>query len=171
MPLNLFRSGRTSAGRVARVAAVLVLVLALALGLCGCASGGGSASSTSDARSTTAPGYVTEPFTHEQQLIEQGARLVVADGCAACHLVASAHALAPSFSSFAGHRVRLAGGRTALVDEHFVREGLLHPREHEIEGYDPQPMLAALARLHLGEQPQQVAALAAFIEQVGPEPE
>ena len=31
-------------------------------------------------------------------------------------------------------------------------------------------MLAALARLHLDGQPQQVAALAAFIEQIGPEP-
>jgi hypothetical protein len=31
-------------------------------------------------------------------------------------------------------------------------------------------MLAALARLHLAEEPHQVAALAAFIEQVGPEP-
>jgi len=168
MPLNLHRSGQAAAGRVARVAAG-VLGGALALGLCGCGTGG--APSTSDARSTTVPAYVTEPFTHEQQLIEQGARLVVADGCAACHLIASARALAPSFSSFAGHHVTLTGGRTALVDEDFVREGLLHPRENEIEGYDPQPMLAALGRLHLGEQPQQVAALAAFIEQVGPEPE
>lgn len=116
------------------------------------------------------PGYVTEPFTHEQQLIEQGARLIVADGCAACHLGASARRIAPSFSSFAGHRVTLAGGRRVLVDEPFVRAGLLHPREHEIAGYDPAPMLAALARLRLGSQPAQVAALAAFIEQVGPEP-
>jgi hypothetical protein len=168
MPLNIYRSRQVSAARVARVA-VCLLGGALALGLCGC--GAGTAPSTSDARSPTVPAYVTEPFTHEQQLIEQGARLVVADGCAACHLIASTHALAPSFSSFAGHHVRLTEGRSALVDEHFVREGLLHPRENEIAGYDPQPMLAALDRLHLGEQPQQVAALAAFIEQVGPEPE
>lgn len=116
------------------------------------------------------PGYVTEPFTHEQQLIEQGARLIVADGCAACHLGASARRIAPSFSSFAGHRVTLAGGRRVLVDEPFLRAGLVHPRAHEIAGYDPAPMLAALARLRLGSQPAQVAALAAFIEQVGPEP-
>src|SRR5271168_2263999 len=158
---------RPASPRSLRAPAVLAGTILLALSGCG-ASG---APSTHGTLSATVPSYVTEPFTHEQQLIEQGARLVVADGCAACHLIASARALAPSFSSFAGHHVTLTGGRTALVDEDFVREGLLHPRENEIEGYDPQPMLAALGRLHLGEQPQQVAALAAFIEQVGPEPE
>jgi hypothetical protein len=58
-----------------------------------------------------------------------------------------------------------------LVDERFVREGLLRPRANELAGYDPAPMLAALSRLHLDRQPRQVQALAAFIEQVGPEPE
>jgi hypothetical protein len=165
MPLNIYRN-RPAHLRLARAVGGL-LAGGLALALCAC---GGGASSDA-ARSTAVPAYVTEPFTHEQQLVEQGARLVVADGCAACHLIASAHALAPSFSSFAGHRVTLAGGRSVLVDERFVREGLLHPREHEIAGYDPAPMLAAVARLHFAEHPRQVAALAAFIEQVGPEPE
>jgi hypothetical protein len=149
-----------------------LLTGALGLALCGCGSGSGTRTAgTPAARSTAVPAYVTEPFTHEQQLVEQGARLVVTDGCAACHLIASAHGVAPSFSSFAGHRVTLAGGRSVLVDERFVREGLLRPRANEIAGYDPAPMLAAVARVHFAEHPQQVAALAAFIEQVGPEPE
>jgi hypothetical protein len=166
MPVNIYRSWPAHL----RLACATGGLLAGALALCGCGSGAGPPR-TPGARSTAVPAYVTEPFTHEQQLVEQGARLVVADGCAACHLIASAHALAPSFSSFAGHRVTLTGGRGVLVDESFVREGLLHPREHEIAGYDPAPMLAAVARLHFAERPAQVAALAAFIEQVGPEPE
>jgi hypothetical protein len=131
-------------------------------------------SATKNAHSTSGasvPSYVTEPFTHQQQLIEQGARLVVADGCSACHLNLSKHGIAPSFSSFAGHRVKLSNGRTVLVDERFVREGLVNPQPASLKGYDPAPMLAALTRLHLSSQPQQVAALAAFIEQIGPEPE
>jgi cytochrome c oxidase subunit 2 len=148
----------------------MAIVAALACAFCGC--GAGAAPSATGTSSDPVPAYVTEPFTHEQRLIEQGAPLIVADGCAACHLLASAaRGLAPSFSSFAGHRVRLADGRSVLVDERFVREGLLHPRANELAGYDPAPMLAALARLHLDEQPRQVQALAAFIEQVGPEPE
>jgi cytochrome c oxidase subunit 2 len=112
-----------------------------------------------------------EPFSHEQQLVEQGARLVVSDGCAACHLSAQGKAIAPSFASFAGHRVELADGHTAVVDEDFLREGLLDPRRIVIRGFAAAPMLAAVARLQLAAHPRQVAALAAFIEQVGPEPE
>jgi hypothetical protein len=149
-------------------AAGALMAVALTSAICAC--GASVAPQAGGGRSTSVPAYVSEPFTHEQQLIEQGARLVVADGCAACHLNAGARGGAPAFSSFAGHRVTLAGGRRVLVDEHFVREGLLHPRANEIGGYDPAPMLAAIARLHLGEQPREVAALAAFIEQVGPEP-
>jgi hypothetical protein len=144
-------------------------VVVLALLLAGC---GASATTSSEGTpQASVPSYVTEPFTPEQHLIEKGARLVVADGCSACHLTLSKPGIAPSFSSFAGHRVTLSSGRTVLVDEHFLREGLLHPRKFPLEGYDPGPMLAALARLHLNRQPQQVAALAAFIEQIGPEPE
>ena len=64
----------------------------------------------------------------------------------------------------------LSDGRRALVDERFLRAGLLDPRGHELRGYDAAPMLAALAHLRLRADPGQAAALAAFIEQVGPEP-
>jgi Cytochrome c len=152
--------------RCGRASAAL-LASALLLALAGCASG----TSSHGAQQSAVPGYVTEPFTHQQQLIAQGARLVVADGCAACHLIGSAAGNAPSFSRFAGHQVTLTDGHSVLVDEQFVRESLLDPSTHELEGYRPAPMLAALERLHLRSQPQQVAALAAFIEQVGPDSE
>jgi hypothetical protein len=144
------------------------LCVGLLVPLAGC--GANAASSAGGTGAASVPAYVTEPFTPEQRLIEQGARLIVADGCSACHLNAAARSGAPSFSSFAGHQVTLADGRSVLVDERFVREGLLDPRANELRGYDPAPMLAALARLHLASRPRQVAALAAFIEQVGPEP-
>lgn len=148
----------------------VLLAGALGLLLAGCgASDRPSSHSTSS--SSSVPAYVTEPFTHEQKLIEQGARVVVADGCSACHLNLSKPGVAPSFSSFAGHHVTLRDGRSVLVNEAFVREGLIDPRKNELKGFDPVPMLAALARLRLGSEPKQVAALAAFIEQIGPEPE
>ncbi len=143
--------------------------LALALALSGCGAGGAPA--TASSTRTSVPAYVTEPFTHEQKLVAQGAHLLVSDGCSACHLDSSAPGIAPDFLSFAGHRVKLSDGRSVLVDERFVREGLLHPTANEIRGYGPAPMLRAVARLHLGEHPAQVAELAAFIEQIGPETE
>jgi hypothetical protein len=145
----------------------ILLVAGLGLLLGGCAAG----SRPHTATQSSVPAYVTEPFTHEQHLIEQGAHLIVADGCSSCHLTLARPGVAPSFYSFAGHRVALRDGRTVLVDEQFLRKGLLDPRAAELKGFDPAPMLAALARLHLGGQPKQVAALAAFIEQIGPEPE
>jgi cytochrome c oxidase subunit II len=146
-----------------------LLAGALLLTLSSC----GAANTASSGRPHTAsvPAYVVEPFSHEQQLVEQGARLVVSDGCAACHLSAQGKAIAPSFASFAGHRVELTGGRTVLVEERFLREGLLNPGRTVIKGYAAAPMRAAVQRLHLSAHPQQVAALAAFIEQVGPEAE
>jgi len=146
-------------------------LLAGALGLLLAGCGAGNRPSSQSSSSSNVPAYVTEPFTHEQKLIEQGARLVVADGCSACHLNLSRPGIAPSFSSFAGHHVALRDGRNVLVDEAFVREGLIDPRRDELKGYDPAAMLTALARLRLGSEPKQVAALAAFIEQIGPEPE
>ncbi len=147
--------------RAARPGMIALGVLALA----GCGGGG-----TGRAGTESAPSYVSEPFTAHEQLVAKGARLIVADGCSSCHLAGQAHGLGPSFTSFAGHRVTLSDGRRALVDERFIRRSLLSPRSAELRGYDPSPMLRSLRRLHLARMPAEVAALAAFIEQIGPEP-
>lgn len=116
------------------------------------------------------PSYVSEPFTHQQQLIEQGARLVVTDGCSACHLTPAGRRIAPSFANLAGHRVTLTDGRRVLVDEHLLREALRNPDHIQIKGYDAALMREAITHLRLASHPHQIAALAAFIEQIGPEP-
>jgi cytochrome c551/c552 len=151
----------------AQVVTVLLASVIL-IPLSGC--GASTAPSTQASLTSTEPQYVSEPFTPQQQLVEQGARLVVSSGCAACHLAQTKQNVGPSFANFAGHPVTLADGRRALVDEHFLREALLHPGKDPIKGYDPAPMLAVTRHLHLSSQPEQVAALAAFIEEIGPEP-
>jgi hypothetical protein len=166
--LSSFQHGVACAAMTAPNILIAGLFAGVLIALAGC--GASAAPNAGGARTASVPAYVTEPFTAEQKLIEQGAPLIVADGCSACHLNDAARTGAPSFSSFAGHRVMLADGRSVLVGERFVREGLLDPRANELRGYDPAPMLAALARLRLADHPRQVAALAAFIEQVGPEP-
>ncbi len=116
------------------------------------------------------PAHVREPFSPQQHLIAAGARLIVSDGCSACHLVGASTRLGPNFDSFAGHEVTLANGRRALVDESFLRASLVDPAAYSLRGYRAAPMLRALARLHLAAHPHDVAALAAFIEEIGPEP-
>ncbi len=150
-----------------QVAGVLIAT-AILLPLTGC--GTSAQTSSQGSLASTEPSYVSEPFTHQQQLIEQGARLIVSYGCSACHLSAAGRKLAPSFASFAGHRITLRDGHRVLVDEHFLREALLNPGHNQLKGYDPTTMLKAIKHLHLASHPQQVEALAAFIEQIGPEP-
>jgi hypothetical protein len=148
------------------LAVLLAGLLPIPLSGCGSAAAPGTQASSTSAQ----PESPSEPLTPQQQRVQQGARLIVSLGCAACHLMGANHDIGPSFIDFAGHDVTLADGRRVLVDERFLREALLHPRRNALRRYDPTPMLAAVARLHLGRRPAQVAALVAFIEQIGPEP-
>jgi hypothetical protein len=150
------------------ICVVALLTSAILVALSGC--GASKSTSSIDSPTPPEPQRAPEAFTHHQQLIEQGANLILSDGCSACHLDRTSQALGPNFTRFAGHVVTLADGHRALVDEHFVQEALLHPAKNPIAGYDPAIMLTATERLHLSSRPQQVAALAAFIEQLGPEP-
>ena len=152
--------------RLQSVAALLASAALAALSGCG----GSGAQSTHPPLPSPERESAAEPFTPHQRLIAQGARLIVADGCAACHLMRTGKNIGPSLSSFAGHYATLASGHRVLVDERFLREALRNPRKDPLRGYDPAPMVRAVERLHLRGQPQQIAALAAFIEQVGPEP-
>ena len=103
--------------------------------------------------------------------MSEGARLAVADDCAVCHLSKATPRLGPSFYSFAGRRVELTNGRVVFVDEQFLERALEHPGMYTIRGYDADLMVNVRERLgvHLAGHPHDIAALAAFIEQVGPE--
>lgn len=159
------RSGAPVSGAGASTSLLLAVLAFIALAGCG-----SSHSASTHASEPAADPYVAEPFTHQQRLVALGAQLIVSQGCSACHLIGSASARAPGFATFAGHYVTLADGQRALVDETFLRNGLLHPQSVRIKGYDAAPMIRALASLHLAAHPARVAALAAFIEEIGPEP-
>jgi hypothetical protein len=135
---------------------------------CGCGARGQTGPGA--AGSSSQPAYAAAPFTHEQRLVERGAGLYVSDGCSACHAIGARRgSLGPSFAVLAGNQVTLAGGRRVLVDERFLRAALTDPARTEVRGYAPAPMLAAVRRAGLARDPAAVAALAAFIEQIGPE--
>jgi len=143
-----------------------VLAGAFPLLLYGC--GSGKTPATVQSPSALESQYAPE-YTSEQKLVALGAPLVVSYGCSACHLPGRTTEDAPSFLEFAGHHFVLASGRRATVDEEFLRAALLHPARDPIRGYDPTAMNRAVERLDLARHPEQLAALVAFIEQVGPE--
>ena len=147
---------------------LLSLVL-LALMSAGCGgSGGGGRSNSTGQRS---PSAAIAPPTPKERLVSEGARLAVTEDCAVCHLSHTTPRLGPSFYAFAGHHVELTDGRVAFVDEQFLERALEHPGMYTIRGYDANLMVNVLERLgvHLAGHPHDIAALAAFIEQVGPE--
>jgi hypothetical protein len=145
-------------------ASLLVTILIV---LSGCANG--KPMKTVQSATRPEPQYAPESLTHQEQLVHQGAQLIVSDGCAACHLSGAMKRAAPSFSSFAGHQATLTNGHHALIDEYLLREALSHAGRYSLKGYDPGPMSAVAQRLHLNSHPAQVQALAAFIEQIGAE--
>jgi hypothetical protein len=159
------RRQRPASRRAQAVTVLLASLIPIALSGCGM----GTAPRTQASPTSAESQYVPEPLTPQQLRVEEGAHLIVADGCAACHLARATRDAGPSFANFAGHRVTLTDGLRVLVDERFLREALFHPGRYEIKGYGPGPMLIALRHLHLDSR--QVAALTAFIEQIGPEPE
>jgi hypothetical protein len=155
-------------GAAGRIAVAMLLASAILVTVAGC--GAGTATRTAGTGGSSEPSYGAAPFTREERLVEQGARLYVSDGCSACHSIGSRRgSLGPSFAVLAGNRVTLADGRRVLVNERFLRAALVDPVRTEVRGYAPAPMLAAVRRLGLGHDPAAVAALAAFIEQIGPE--
>lgn len=145
------------------------LACTAALLLYGCGGAAGPATVGLHGRSPSVPAYVTAPFTHQEQLVQRGAGLFVADGCPACHSIAGRGRLGPSFATFAGSRVVLADGRRVVVDEALLRRALLEPARVALRGYPPAPMVAAVTRLRFAGHRADVRALAAFIEQIGPE--
>jgi len=147
------------------VLSATLLVLAVA----GC--GRSASTGTTGVSEQETPGALTGPPTPTEQLVAKGARYAITDGCSICHLSGSRPHSGPSFYGFAGRYVRLTDGRRVLVDERFVTDALEHPGRYSLRGYPPRLMWTVLARLHVDLQhsPGQIAALAAFIEQVGPE--
>ncbi len=136
--------------------------------LCGCGAGVGTQAQSNRTVAGEAS-YANLPPTHEQQLVERGAHLFVVHGCSSCHAIGGSSSVGPSFARLAGNRVTLADGRHVLVDASFLHKALLNPRAAAVKGYSLAPMLAAVERLQLKRHPADITALAAFIEQIGPE--
>jgi len=160
---------REACSRARRRFAGALACVALALAGAGCGAAQGTTTGTT-ALAGGEPPPVTSSLSHHEELIAAGGNLAIADGCSTCHTEAQSSRLGPSFYSFAGHDVRLASGRTVLVNEAFVKRELENPEREPMSGYSPRLMWNTLRRLHVHLDRHSIEALAAFVEQIGPEP-
>jgi len=68
---------------------------------------------------------------------EAGELLYRQRGCPQCHSIDGTPGIAPTFLGLFGSMETLATGEQVLVDENYVRESILNPRERLTAGYDP----------------------------------
>lgn len=155
-----------SRGRAGKGALAALLTAAAAGALCGCGTSAGEREGTGATGEAASAGA---HFTRQQELVEEGGRLFVSDGCTGCHTLGAQSRFGPSFAHLAGSTVTLTDGRRVLVDERFLHAALLDPAANAVTGYSAAPMIAAVRRLKLAGRREEVAALTAFIEQIGPE--
>lgn len=70
-------------------------------------------------------------------LEEYGKELYTKRGCNACHSVDGAAMQGPTWKGIWNQPVKLADGKTATVDENFIRESILEPNAAIVAGYPP----------------------------------
>ena len=70
---------------------------------------------------------------------QQGERLFGQYGCSTCHQL-EGQGRGPNLRGVYGSRISLADGRSAIVDDAFIRESILNPNAHIVAGYKPDVM-------------------------------
>lgn len=71
-------------------------------------------------------------------LVTLGALLHKTKGCVSCHSVDGSKGTGPSWKGIWGASHRFKDGGSATVDENYVRESVLEPAKHIVEGYPNQ---------------------------------
>jgi cytochrome c oxidase subunit 2 len=98
--------------------------------------------------------------TSGASLAQNGERLFASLSCNACHN-ARPDARGPSLAGVYGSRLTLANGQAITVDEAYLRQAILNPSQHVIQGYAP------IMPTYQGEISEEgVIALVEFIKQL-----
>lgn len=87
-----------------------------------------------------------------------GAQLYAQKGCIACHTVDGTARVGPSFLHDYGTTIALAGGKTVVMNEAYIRESVLEPQAKSRPGYPPSmPSFRGMLK------DREIDALAAYI--------
>lgn len=68
--------------------------------------------------------------------VEVGKLQYAAKGCNTCHSVDGTRGQGPSWKGIWGQKHKMRDGSEILVDENYVRESILNPQAHLVEGYE-----------------------------------
>jgi cytochrome c oxidase subunit 2 len=83
-----------------------------------------------------------------QMPLQELGRLVYENkGCATCHSLDGTRGQGPSWKGIYGQEHRFTDGKSALVDENYIRESILYPQAKIVQGYQPiMPTFQGLLR-------------------------
>jgi cytochrome c oxidase subunit II len=70
-------------------------------------------------------------------LKELGAMVHENRGCATCHSLDGTRGQGPSWKGIFGQTHQFADGSSAVVDENYIRQSILEPQAHVVQGYEP----------------------------------
>ena len=74
--------------------------------------------------------------TSGSSLAQNGERLFASLGCNSCHS-GNANAHGPNLAESYGSKIQMANGSTVMVDDAFLRDSILNPTMHQIQGFAP----------------------------------
>jgi cytochrome c oxidase subunit 2 len=74
---------------------------------------------------------------NKMPLKELGALVHDARGCATCHSIDGTRGQGPSWKGIWGQTHTFADGTTAVVDENYVRQSVMDPQAHVVQGFEP----------------------------------
>jgi cytochrome c2 len=93
-----------------------------------------------------------------------GRKLFTADACSGCHSLDGSAGAGPTVAGLAGGTVTLADGTTVTADDAYLARAITDPDAEIVNGYQKGVMSGAIAGFGLGDKPEDVAALVAFIK-------
>jgi cytochrome c oxidase subunit 2 len=77
--------------------------------------------------------------------VELGKRVYEKQGCNACHTVDGTPKIGPTWKGLWGKNEALIGGRSAKVDENYIRDSILDPQKDIVNGFPPSMPVTKLS--------------------------
>jgi cytochrome c oxidase subunit 2 len=77
----------------------------------------------------------TQPVASKSDPVEQGKLIANEKGCLACHSTEGDVKVGPSWKSIYGSQEELADGRTATVNEHYIKNSIQNPGDDIVKGF------------------------------------
>lgn len=106
---------------------VLSSIALITVTILGCGGGG--------ATDPTRPAP-TQPVASRSDPVEQGKLIANEEGCLACHSTEGDVKVGPSWKGIYGSQEELADGRTATVNETYIRNSIQNPGDDIVKGFE-----------------------------------